>query len=82
MTRSVVPFPASGELFLDARGGERVLRVSWHHEQELVVLSLWRADTCVGTLRLSRDEVPDLIATLAQGLAEGHDSPRMTGRAS
>lgn len=39
-----------GQLFLDERG--QALRVTWHAEPEVVVLSIWRADECVGTVRL------------------------------
>ena len=42
------PLPAAGEVFLDARGGGRALRVSWHPEADMVVLSLWRDSTCAG----------------------------------
>ena len=70
MTPSVVPLPARGDVFLDARGSDRGLRVSWHHDSGLVVVSLWRADTCVGTFQLPREEVPRLVAALVDGLAE------------
>ena len=72
MRPSVVPLPAQGDVFLDARGTDRGMRVTWHHEQGVVVVSLWRSDTCVGTLRLPHDEVPRLIAALAEGLAEAY----------
>ncbi len=36
------PLPAAGEVFLDARGAGRALRVSWHAEADVVVLSLWQ----------------------------------------
>jgi hypothetical protein len=72
MDRAVLPLPSHGDVFLDARGTERGMRVSWHHEAGLVVVSLWRADTCVGTLQLPHDEVPRLIAALTDGLAEGY----------
>ena len=62
------PLPATGEIFLDARGGDRALRVSWHHESDLVVLSLWRDNVCTGSFRLTVDEVPELIALLRGGL--------------
>ena len=55
-------------MFIDARGGDRALRVSWHHEAGLVVLSLWRDNVCAGSFRLSVDEVPDLIEMLRTGL--------------
>ena len=62
------PLPATGEIFLDARGADRALRVSWHYDTDLVVLSLWRENLCTGTFRLTVDEVPDLIALLRSGL--------------
>ena len=40
------PLPASGEIFLDARGADRALRVSWHYDTDMVVLSLWRDNVC------------------------------------
>lgn len=62
------PLPAEGSIYVDARGGSRALRVSWHHESDLVVLSLWRNDVCAGSFRLLVDEVPDLIDQLRAGL--------------
>ena len=62
------PLPATGEIFLDARGADRALRVSWHYDTDLVVLSLWRANLCTGSFRLTVDEVPDLIALLSSGV--------------
>jgi hypothetical protein len=66
----VVAFPASGELIPDQRGGGRWMRVTWHPEADMVVLSLWRESGCIGTLRLERHEVPALVAALVDGLAE------------
>ena len=63
------PQPPRGEWFADARDGERALRASWHAEIGVVVLSLWREDACVGTLRLTPTEAARLIGTLADGLA-------------
>ncbi len=57
-----------GAIFLDSRGGERALRVSWHQEADVCVLSLWRDNVCAATFRLAIDEVPDLIALLREGL--------------
>jgi hypothetical protein len=61
--------PAAGSIFLDARGGDRALRVSWHHDSGLVVLSLWRENVCVGSFRLPIDEVPALVRLLQDQLA-------------
>jgi len=67
------PLPETGSIFLDARGGDRALRVSWHAESGLVVLSLWRENACAGSFRLAVDEVPDLIETLRAGLDRAYD---------
>ncbi len=64
----VRPLPAAGSVFFDARGGDRALRVSWHAESDIVVLSLWRENVCVGSFRLAVDEVPDFIDLLREGL--------------
>ncbi len=71
------PLPATGEVFLDARGDGRGLRVSWHPDADVVVLSLWRGGTCAGSFRLPIDEVPDLIAVLRQGLDAAYDHHRV-----
>jgi hypothetical protein len=68
------PLPATGDVFLDARGGDRALRVSWHHEAGLVVLSLWRDNVCAGSFRLGVDEVPLLIDLLRRGLDTAYDA--------
>ena len=71
MSQPVVPLPSKGDVFLDARDRDRGMRVSWHHESGLVVVSLWRDNKCVATFQLAREEVPRLITALANGLAEG-----------
>jgi hypothetical protein len=68
--------PRTGAVFLDPRGEDRSLRVTWHQDSQLVVLSLWRDNVCAGTFRLAADEVPDLIARLRRGLAEAYDAAR------
>jgi hypothetical protein len=66
---TVLPLPAYGCLLPDVRGADRMLRVTWHHEAGIAVLSLWRGDTCAGTVRLDRADVPELVAALVEGLA-------------
>jgi len=68
----IVALPARGEVVADARGGGRVLRVSWHHEGSVVVLSLWRGPVCTGTVRVAAEDVPTLVAALTEGLAHGY----------
>jgi hypothetical protein len=70
------PLPSVGEVFLDARGGPRALRVSWHDEAGVVVLSLWRHETCAGTFRLAVEDVPDLLAALRRGLDAAYRGSR------
>jgi hypothetical protein len=65
----VVALPSSGEILADIRGGGRWMRVTWHEEGEIVVLSLWQHAACVGTFRLDRSQVPDLVDALVTGLA-------------
>jgi hypothetical protein len=68
----ILALPSRGEVFVDARGEGRALRVSWHHEDSVVVLSLWRDDTCAGTFRVAAQDVPALIDALVGGLATGY----------
>ncbi|MGH3345371.1 MAG: hypothetical protein ACRDO4_00185 [Nocardioides sp.] len=67
------PLPETGSIHLDARGGDRALRISWHQEAGLVVLSLWRDNVCTGSFRLDVDEVPEVIAVLRAGLDQAYD---------
>ncbi len=66
---NVVPMPPRGEWFPDERSGERAMRVSWHTEIGCVVLSSWRDDACVSTVRLTTEDAARLISVLAEGLA-------------
>jgi hypothetical protein len=59
-----------GEVFLDARGQGRALRLTWHHEADVVVLSLWRDRMCAGTFRLSTADVNEFVDALVEGLRE------------
>lgn len=63
-----MPLSHDGSIFLDARGGDRVLKVAWHHEAGVVVLSLWRENVCAATFRASAEDVPALIDALSSGL--------------
>jgi hypothetical protein len=76
------PLPATGEVFLDARGGGRSLRATWHREAGVVVLSLWRGHLCAGSFRLEVSEVPALIDVLRAGLEEAYDESRTAWLAS
>lgn len=72
----VLALPSSGEVLADVRGHGRWMRVTWHDEADVVVLSLWKQMSCVGTLRLDRADVPGLINALVTGLVPGPRVPR------
>jgi hypothetical protein len=58
-------------MFLDERGA--ALRVTWHPERDLVVLSVWHGDSCVGTFRMPVHDVPRLSGLLAAALGDWVD---------
>ncbi|GAA2310656.1 hypothetical protein GCM10010149_71380 [Nonomuraea roseoviolacea subsp. roseoviolacea] len=60
--------PSFGEVFFDARGQERCLRVTWH--EGTLVLSLWRGEMCTASFRMPMDDVGRLLDTLDDGFAE------------
>jgi hypothetical protein len=67
---TVVQLPVRGRWAWDARGDRRAVRVSPHAEENVVNLSVWRDDVCVGTVRLSPAEASALVSGLSDGLAE------------
>ena len=67
---SVLPFPSRSHWAWDARSHDRAVRVSPHAQENVVNLSVWRDDLCVGTVRLRPSDVAVLVAGLTEGLAE------------
>jgi hypothetical protein len=65
----VTPVPPHGRWALDARGDGRAVRVSAHAEAGFLVLSTWKAEVCVGTVRLLPGEAAELVAGITDGLA-------------
>lgn len=63
------PFEAPGRWVADVRGDGRGVRVSAHADGGFLVVSTWKAGTCVGTVRLLPDEGADLVAALSHSLA-------------
>ena len=76
------PLPRAGEIYLDARSPSRALRVSWHEEAGVVVLSIWRENVCVSTFQLAIDEVPDLIDVLRAGIDSSYRTALSQRRAN
>ena len=74
----VSPLPTQGAVFFDPRDEGRFLRLSFHDDLGVFVLSLWREDTCLGTFRLAVDEAPRLIHSMVGALV-GVDEAAGTG---
>jgi hypothetical protein len=73
----VSPLPSNGTVFFDPRDPARSLRVSYHEEQAVFVLSQWRGSDCLATFQLAVDEVPRLVYELTRSLANGAASSRL-----
>ena len=56
------------EVFIDQR--DAGLRVTWHPEQDLLVLSVWHEDRCMGSFRMPIQDVPRLSALLTAALGD------------
>jgi hypothetical protein len=72
---TVVQLPVRGRWAWDARGDSRAVRVSPHVRENVVNLSVWRDDICVGTVRLAPDDAAALVAGLTEGLARLSERP-------
>lgn len=59
----------NGRWALDLRGEGRAVRVSAHAEAGFLILSTWKADECVASVRLVPYEAAELMAGISQGLA-------------
>lgn len=53
----------------DLRGEGRAVRVSAHAEAGFLIVSTWKADGCVGTVRLLPAQASELAAGIVEGLA-------------
>jgi hypothetical protein len=69
-----VPLPRADAVrrqwFSDARDDGRRMEISWHRDEELVIVSLWHGSVCRATFRLPIDQAPMLIQTLADALGD------------
>lgn len=57
--------PTVGDIFLDVRGDDRTMRVSYHEDRGVVVVSLWAGTMCRGSFRLAVDDVDSLVGLLS-----------------
>lgn len=63
--------------FADSRG--RSLKATWRAEADLVVLSLWESDCCVGTFQLPVADAPQLMVLLAGAVKVWAAQPHPAG---
>ena len=60
----ILPLPTVGEIFADVRGDGRTMRVSFHADRDVVVVSLWAGTMCRGSFRLSTADAARLRGML------------------
>jgi hypothetical protein len=72
-----LPLASAMMWFDDPRTPVRRMRVAWHPEAGVVVLSLWAADQCTATFRLPVDRAADLIHLLVDAVADGPSPPQL-----
>jgi hypothetical protein len=66
----VPPLPSVGGVFVDKRDPNRWLRVSWHAEDEMYVLSTWHVDTCVSAFQLATADLGPFLEMLLSPSSE------------
>ena len=54
----------------DVRRDDTYMRVTWHGENGVFVVSHWSGDLCVAATRIPLDAAPDLIQLMVNALAE------------
>jgi hypothetical protein len=66
--------PRLGEVFFDARGSSRSMRLSWYSDTGIAVFSIWQGGTCTGTFRLPMDDLSRLLESLQRGVAGSQEN--------
>jgi len=57
----------------DVRRDDTYLRVTWHDEAKVFVVSNWSGEVCIAATRIPVEAAPDLINLFVKGLAESSD---------
>ena len=70
----VSPFPKVGTVFVDTRDATRSLRLSWHPELSVFVVSIWRGDACLSSFQLVPSEAARLVSEVTAVLASGYEA--------
>ena len=73
-----VPGLARGVFLDDARGNGRRMRVSWHPEVGMFVVSHWDGDVCIAAVRLRPEDAAAVIGVLTDGLVAVAATPPTT----
>jgi len=76
---SLAPMSPHSRWARDLRGEGRAVRVSAHAEAGFLIVSTWKADGCVGTVRLLPGEASELLAGIVEGLAHLTDRADVAG---
>ena len=63
-----LPGHLPGEVFFDAARPDHSMKLTWHADDAMVVLSLWTGSRCTGTLHLPVEDVPRMVSALVTGL--------------
>jgi len=86
MITEMVLFPRSDgvrrQWFTDARDDGRRMEVSWHPDEQLVIVSLWHGSICRATFRMPVEEAPALVHTLADALGDAVQTDSIPNPAS
>ncbi|HEX4015428.1 MAG TPA: hypothetical protein VHX15_01715 [Frankiaceae bacterium] len=70
MVGAVTPLPKRGRAFLDARGDDRSLRVSWRPADGVFVVSIWSGSGCQATFHLAQEALSSFLAGFVDQLTE------------
>jgi hypothetical protein len=60
--------------FTDARDSGRHMEVSWHRDQQLVIIGLWQGSICRATFRMPIKQAADAIRALADALGDAAEN--------
>jgi hypothetical protein len=73
MAGAVTPLPKRGRAFLDARDSARSLRLSWHPDDRVFVISMWHGASCIGTFHLDQTQLSTFIGGFVDQLADASE---------
>jgi hypothetical protein len=59
----------------DVRRDDTFLRMTWHADERIFVVSHWRGEACVAATRIPVEAAPELVNLLVKGLAESASAP-------